>query len=93
MLQKRIHWIMGKASSIYLISTVSETMSCNDYSLEADFINAKDGGFIVRAQDHSKGIALIVRPTHNDIYWAEICWAVGKERGKSPDKKSYKYSS
>lgn len=52
-----------------------------DYNLEADFINAKDGGFVVRARDNNNGIALIIRPSHNDIYWTEICWAEGKGRG------------
>jgi len=52
-----------------------------DYTIEADFINAKDGGFVVRAKDDNNGIALIVRPSHNDIYWMEICWAEGKGRG------------
>ena len=68
-------------TGIFRFSMVSESISCDDYSLEADFINAKDGGFLVRAQDGSKGIALIFRPTHNDIYWTEICWAKGKGRG------------
>jgi len=68
------------AIETFLFSTVSESMRCNDYGLEADFISAKDGGFLVRAQDHNKGIALIARPTRNDIYWAEICWAPGKGR-------------
>jgi len=40
-----------------------------DYVIEADFSNAQDGGLIVRAQDKDNGIALIVRPTRNDIYW------------------------
>jgi hypothetical protein len=65
----------------FRFSTVTDLVSYNDYSIEADFINAKDGGFIVRAEDRNNGVALIVRPTHNDIYWAEICWAKGKGRG------------
>jgi len=68
-------------TGIFRFSTVNKSMSSNDYILEADFINAKDGGLLVRAQDSNRGIALIVRPTHNDIYWAEICWAKGKGRG------------
>lgn len=65
----------------FRFSTVAESITCNDYSLEANFINAKDGGFLIRAQDGNKGIALILRPTRNDIYWSEICWTTGKGRG------------
>ena len=65
----------------FRFSTVTDLVSCDDYSIEADFINAKDGGFIVRAQDENKGIALIVRPTRNDIYWGEVSWATGEKRG------------
>ncbi len=68
-------------TGVFRFSTVAESIGCDDYSVEADFINAKDGGFIVRAEDRNNGIGLIVRPTHNDIYWAEICWATGKGRG------------
>ena len=52
-----------------------------DYSLEADFIMAKDGGFLVRAKNDDNGIILVVRPSRNDIYWAEVCWTEGKTRG------------
>ena len=41
----------------------------DDYMLEADFLNAQDGGLLIRASDQDNGIALIVRPTNNDIYW------------------------
>ncbi|NOR46690.1 MAG: PEGA domain-containing protein [Methanosarcinaceae archaeon] len=41
----------------------------DDYILEADFLNAQDGGLLIRASDQDNGIALIVRPTNNDIYW------------------------
>ncbi|RLG01025.1 MAG: hypothetical protein DRN49_02145 [Thaumarchaeota archaeon] len=44
-------------------------LSWRNYTIEADFINAKDGGLLVRAQDHNNGIALIIRPVYNDIYW------------------------
>lgn len=64
----------------FRFSTVTDLTSCDDYNIEADFINAKDGGFLVRAQDQNKGIALIVRPTRNDIYWTEVSWATGKKR-------------
>ncbi len=40
-----------------------------DYILEADFINARDGGLLARAQDHNNAVALMVRPTWNVIYW------------------------
>lgn len=40
-----------------------------DYVIEANYSNAQDGGLLVRAQDKDNGIALIVRPTRNDIYW------------------------
>lgn len=65
----------------FRFSTLNESMSSSDYCLEADFINAHDGGLILRAQDEERGIALIVRPTHNDIYWAELSWTIGKGRG------------
>jgi len=39
----------------------------------ADFIKAKDGGFLIRAKNDDNGIVLVVRPSHNDIYWAEVC--------------------
>ena len=65
----------------FRFSTVSDSMSSSDYYLEADFINANDGGLILRAQDEERGIALIVRPTDNDIYWAEVWWTTDKGRG------------
>ena len=65
----------------FRFSTVSESISSSDYCLEADFINASDGGLMLRAQDEERGIVLIVRPTDNDIYWAEVYWATGKGRG------------
>ena len=40
-----------------------------DYTLEADFLNAQDGGLLIRASDRDNGVALIIRPTNNDIYW------------------------
>jgi len=49
--------------------------------LLADFIKAKDGGFLIRAKNDDNGIVLVVRPSHNDIYWAEVCWVKGKTRG------------
>jgi len=52
----------------YRFSTAGD-LRWKDYSLEADFINARDGGFLVRAQDHNNAIALVVRPTFDDIYW------------------------
>ncbi len=52
-----------------------------DYSLEADFIKAKDGGFLIRAQNDDNGIVLVVRPSRNDIYWTEVCWTEGKTGG------------
>ncbi len=51
------------------------------YSLEADFIKAEDGGFLIRTQNDDNGILLVVRPSRNDIYWAEVSWAEGKTRG------------
>ncbi len=65
----------------FRFSTVIDLVTYNDYSVEADFMNAKDGGFLVRAQEENKGIALIVRPTRNDIYWTEVSWERGKKRG------------
>jgi len=65
-------------TGVFRFSTIGN-LSCNDYSLEADFINAKDGGFLIRAKDHNNGIALIVRPVFNDIYCVEICWAIGRK--------------
>jgi hypothetical protein len=61
-------------------STICD-LDWTDYSLEADFIKAKDGGFLIRAQNDDNGIVLVVRPSHNDIYWAEVCWTEGKTRG------------
>ncbi|RLI27282.1 MAG: hypothetical protein DRO52_00605 [Candidatus Hecatellales archaeon] len=40
-----------------------------DYVVEADFIHARDGGLLVRAQDQDNAIALIVKPNNNSIYW------------------------
>ena len=55
-------------TGIFRFSTAGD-LRWKDYSLEADFINARDGGFLLRAQDHNNAIALIVRPTFDDIYW------------------------
>lgn len=65
---------------IFRFSTICD-LDGADYSLEADFIKAKDGGFLIRAKNKDNGIVLVVRPSHNDIYWAELCWAEGKGRG------------
>ncbi len=51
------------------------------YSLEADFVKAEDGGFLIRTQNDDNGILLVVRPSDNDIYWAEVSLAKGKTRG------------
>jgi hypothetical protein len=40
-----------------------------DYFIDADFFNAQDGGLLVRAQDQDNCIALIVRPSSNEIDW------------------------
>jgi len=65
---------------IFRFSTICD-LDWADYSLEADFIKAKDGGFLVRAKNDENGIILVVRPSRNDIYWAEVCWTEGKTRG------------
>jgi hypothetical protein len=65
---------------IFRFSTICD-LDWTDYSLEADFIKAKDGGFLIRARNDDNGIILVVRPSHNDIYWAEVCWTEGKTRG------------
>ncbi len=65
---------------IFRFSTICG-LDCTDYSLEADFIKAKDGGFLIRAQNDDNGILLVVRPSRDDIYWAEVCWTEGKTRG------------
>ncbi len=65
---------------IFRFSTICD-LDGTDYSLEADFIKAKDGGFLIRAQNDDNGIVLVVRPSHNDIYWTEVCWTEGKTRG------------
>lgn len=56
-------------------------MDWADYSLEADFIKGKDGGFLIGAKNDDNGIVLVVRPSRNDIYWGEVCWTEGKTRG------------
>ena len=65
---------------VFRFSTICD-LDWTDYSLEADFIKAKDGGFLVRAKNDDNGIILVVRPSCNDIYWAEVCWTEGKTRG------------
>jgi len=40
-----------------------------DYTIDADFINAEDGGLLIRAQDQNNSISLIIRPNNNDIGW------------------------
>jgi hypothetical protein len=55
-------------TEIYRFSTFGD-LRWKDYILEADFINAIDGGLLARAQDHNNAVALIVRPTWNVIYW------------------------
>ncbi|MBN1273933.1 MAG: hypothetical protein JXB26_16840 [Candidatus Aminicenantes bacterium] len=52
----------------YRFSTVGNP-DWKDYSIEADFINSKDGGILCRAQDHNNCVVLVIRPSHNDIYW------------------------
>ncbi|RCV64712.1 Concanavalin A-like lectin [Methanophagales archaeon] len=52
----------------YRFSMAGDT-KWQDYVIGADLSNAQDGGLLVRAQDKDNGIALIVRPTTNDIYW------------------------
>ncbi|RCV62732.1 glucanases superfamily protein [Methanophagales archaeon] len=52
----------------YRFSMAGDT-NWQDYVIEADFFNAQDGGLLVRAQDQDNCIALIVRPSYNDIYW------------------------
>ena len=52
----------------YKFSMAGDT-NWQDYVIEADFFNAQDGGLLVRAQDQDNCIALIVRPSYNDIYW------------------------
>ncbi len=64
---------------IFRFSTICD-LDWTDYSLEADFIKAKDGGFLIRAKNDDNGIVLVVRPSRNDIYWAEVCWTEGKTR-------------
>lgn len=49
--------------------SMAGNLSWQDYVIEANYSNAQDGGLLVRAQDKDNGIALIVRPTRNDIYW------------------------
>ena len=44
-------------------------LSWQDYVVEADYINAQDGGLLVRAQDYNNCISLVIRPTYNDICW------------------------
>jgi hypothetical protein len=46
----------------------SGAMNWTDYSLEFQ-VNGRDGGALVRAQDVDNGVALIVRPNGNDVYW------------------------
>ncbi len=65
---------------IFRFSTICD-LDWTDYSLEADFIKAKDGGLLIRAQDDDNGIVLVVRPSGNDIYWTEVCWTEGRTRG------------
>jgi len=65
---------------IFRFSTICD-LDWADYSLEADFIKAEDGGFFIKAQNDDNGILLVVRPSRNDIYWAEVSWAEGKTRG------------
>lgn len=55
-------------TEIYRFSTFGD-LRWKDYILEADFINAIDGGLLARAQDHNNAVALMVRPTWNIIYW------------------------
>jgi len=52
----------------YKFSMAGDT-NWQDYVIDADFFNAQDGGLLVRAQDQDNCIALIVRPSYNDIYW------------------------
>ena len=68
-------------TGIFRFSTAGD-LRWKDYSLEADFVNARDGGFLLRAQDQDNAIALIVRPTFDDIYWhirEEGSWGVRYE--------------
>jgi len=44
-------------------------LSWQDYTIEADYLNARDGGLLVRTQDYKNLIALVIRPTYNDISW------------------------
>ncbi len=64
----------------FRFSTICD-LDWTDYSLEADFIKAKDGGFLIRAKSDGNGIVLVVRPSDNDIYWAEVFWTEGKTKG------------
>jgi hypothetical protein len=52
----------------FRFSTAGDT-AWQDYILEADYSNAQDGGLLIRAQDSNNCIALVIRPTYNDIGW------------------------
>jgi len=65
---------------IFRFSTICD-LDWTDYSLEADFIKAKDGGFLIGIKNNDNGIVLVIRPSSNDIYWAEVCLTEGKTRG------------
>ncbi len=65
---------------IFRFSTICD-LNVADYSLEADFIKAEDGGFLIRTKNDDNGILLVVRPSRNDIYWTEVYWVKGKTKG------------
>ncbi len=65
---------------IFRFSSICD-VDWTDYSLEADFIKAKDGGFLIGTKDNDNGIVLVVRPSDNDIYWTEVSLTKGKTRG------------
>jgi hypothetical protein len=56
------------AANAQSFSTFGDSTWTN-YSLEADFGSALDGGLMVRAQDFNNGVVLVVRPNDGDMYW------------------------